>query len=111
MAKCLQSARRPAGEWQIQPFRPDDLNILLDEFADTGEGYRGVAIAKYKGYNELVVQSASWVANLPESIEAFFYLDCEGLLHNALDYVMGGGLATNCEEAEDYTRAAYTAYV
>ena len=55
--------------------------------------------------------SASWVANLPESIEAFFYLDCDELQHKTLDYIGGGGLAENCEDAEDYVRAAHATYL
>jgi len=27
------------GTWDMQPYRPADLNILLEKFADTGAGY------------------------------------------------------------------------
>jgi hypothetical protein len=66
---------------------------------------------RYEGYNEIVVGSAEWLRQLPDSVEAFFYIDCEGLVYSQLKYPGGGGLSGSCEDAEQYVRTAHDAYL
>ncbi len=53
-----------------RPFRPEDFDTLIRKHAEYGELFGG--IGSYKGYNEIIVESAHWIEQLPWSIEAFF---------------------------------------
>lgn len=60
-----------------QPLRPDQLTIMLRNYAwrvrtDLCHGGNGGTC-----YNEVVLDSGPWVDNLPHTIEAFFYADFE----------------------------------
>ena len=43
---------------------------MLENHASFGDQFKG--IGTFSGYNELIVESATWIENLPRSIEAFF---------------------------------------
>ena len=50
---------------------------MLDKHATLGDTFKG--ISTFSGYNEIIVQSAAWIANLPRSIEAFVVVaGCSG---------------------------------
>ena len=53
-----------------RPYRPEDLGAMLENHASFGDQFKG--IGTFSGYNELIVESATWIENLPRSIEAFF---------------------------------------
>ena len=60
-----------------RPWRPEDLLTMLDKHATLGDTFKG--ISTFSGYNEIIVQSAAWIANLPRSIEAFVVVaGCSG---------------------------------
>ena len=67
-----------------QPLRPDQLTIMLRNYAwrvrtDLCHGGNGGTC-----YNEVVLDSGPWVDNLPHTIEAFFYV-CLARSSNILD--------------------------
>ena len=43
---------------------------MLAKHATLGDQFKG--IGTFSGYNEVIVESASWIASLPQSVEAFF---------------------------------------
>ena len=64
-------------EGRPRPWRPEDLGALLEAHAQHGSVFEGAG--KFKGYNEIIVDSKYRDANLPHSVEAFFYTDtCRG---------------------------------
>ena len=83
----------------VRPWKPDDFDGeggLLDLIEKHGEPYsRGTS--NYKGSAEVVVSSQAWIDNLPQSVEAIFFVDCHDDEPNP-----GGaakGTASTCKEA------------
>ena len=64
-------------------------------------------MGNFKGYNEIVVGSETWLENLPHSVDAFFIIDCNDEDEN-LHY---GGTSANCGEAHERTRSAHRAFL
>lgn len=86
----------------VRPWHPSDLSGvggLLDRFAQDAAPFTG--IGKYKGYAEIVVESDTWLDNLPDSVEAIFMVDCDPDEEN-FRYPPGGkrGTAATCREAQ-----------
>lgn len=83
---------------------------MLRLFADRGEKFVGVG--SFKGYTEIVIDSAPWIANLPESVEAVFAVDCtdaDAQLHyGAAD---GGSTAQSCSEARKAAAAMHERFL
>ena len=48
---------------------------MLEHFAKSGTPFERVG--NFEGYNEIVVDSVSWVRALPRAVEAIFVLECE----------------------------------
>ena len=46
---------------------------MLEKHATLGDQFKG--FGTFSGYNELIVESAEWLANLPRSVEAFFVVE------------------------------------
>ncbi len=61
------------GSVRPRPWHPKDLPKLIEKHAFLGSKYTGMGT--YTGYNEVVIDSSSWVETLPGIIEAFFYFD------------------------------------
>ena len=56
------------------PWRPEDIDVVLRIHARLWhEHWQG--LGSFTGYNEAVVDPDTWIANLPHSIEAVFYLE------------------------------------
>lgn len=65
------------GGGRPRPWRPEDLGQLLEAHAQFGDKYDG--LGKFTGYNEVILDAKYKEAQLPHSIEAFFYSHgCEG---------------------------------
>ena len=73
----MNRARRDCGVHE--PWRPQQLALMLQDYA--GRLQRGETYylredpLKQLQYNELILDSATWVAHLPRTIEAFFFPD------------------------------------
>lgn len=64
-------------EGRPRPWRPEDLGPLLEAHAQHGSVFEGAG--KFKGYNEVIIDAKYRDAQLPHSVEAFFYTDtCRG---------------------------------
>lgn len=48
---------------QVTPYRAEDLGQLLQTMVEHGPPFTG--IGSYTGYNELVIESATWLSHLP----------------------------------------------
>lgn len=85
---------------------------MLEIHASRGEAYEG--IGGYFGYNELIVSSAPWVEQLPQSVEAIFIVDCAEEFRSI---TIGGNqagsfeFATSCAEAQQRGRDMHAAYL
>ena len=53
-------------------WQPSDLETMLSLYGEHSQPYKDPSF--FSGYNELVYDSASWNANLPQTIEAFFVI-------------------------------------
>ena len=78
---------------------------MFDLFARHGEPFDRVG--GFKGYNEVIVESATWLRNLPWSVEAIFQVACEegdvnalfqynGVWHLMQQWHLRGGTASRC---------------
>lgn len=68
------------GFWGAPPqaaWRPEHMAKLLELHEKFGEPYGDPGY--HSGYNEAIVDGWSWNANLPNTIEAFFYLEGSGV--------------------------------
>ena len=50
-------------EGQVTPYRAEDLGSLLQAMVEHGPPFTG--LGSYTGYNELVVESETWLRRLP----------------------------------------------
>ena len=89
----------------VTPYRPEDLGAMLAAHAEHGVPYGG--IGTYTGYNEIVVESASWLASLPRAIEAVFITECADGERNT-NYA---GTAHSCSSAHAKGRKAHAAFL
>ena len=103
------------GAHGIRPWRPEDLHGaggFLDTFVGAAEPFERVG--DFKGYNEVVVESATWLRNLPWSVEAIFYVECDvgsGFANTQYSGADGRGPARSCSEAKANAVAAHRAYL
>ena len=103
------------GAWgtRVKPTRPEEMSNLMRRHAERGSDYWGVG--DFKGYNEIVVDSETWLRRLPESVQAVFIVDCVGLRtvngKGNLQYHAGGGLSGSCEQAQDQGRWTHARYL
>ena len=59
--------------------------------------------SRFAPFSRRIVDSDTWIAKLPRSVEAiFYYASCSGGDSNT-----ALGRARNCAEAEDFARAAH----
>ena len=58
------------------------------------------------GYNELVIESATWVRNLPDAVEAIFVVECDGSRRNT-----AYAASRTCEQARAKARQVHAAYL
>lgn len=105
----------PGGDkYGIRPWRPADLAIPMLEQRNRGGSYR---FGGYNGYNELVIKTDRWVANLPEAVEAIFLVKCApdqqntvypnawaGIGRDQGEDPNGNLLADSCAEAHEVGR-------
>lgn len=88
----------------VQPWHPEDLDIALRVHAEQWyNNYRG--FGTYSGYNEAVVDPGAWIANLPKSIEAIFYV--EPTAAACSNKPVSHGQSKSCEEAERTARRVH----
>ena len=129
------------GAHGVRPWRAADIygpNGFLDLFARDGEPFEGVGrcangrtqggrlvdrtlpriqnaclmCARFKGYNEVIVESDTWLRNLPLSVEAMFFVDCaEGDPNVQYSAADGHGPAGSCHEAKATAIAAHRAFL
>ena len=67
---------------------------------------------RFKGYNEVIVESDTWLRNLPLSVEAMFFVDCaEGDPNVQYSAADGHGPAGSCHEAKATAIAAHRAFL
>ena len=74
------------GRGGVRPWKPEDFGGqggLFDLFEKQGDTFTAVGIPK--GYNQLVVSADPWLQNLPHSIEAMFFVECEHEQEECLD--------------------------
>ena len=64
------------------------------------------SIASYSGYNEIVIDSGTWLSNLPHSIEAIFLVDCSKRQRNT-PY----SASKSCEQAQANARRVHAAFL
>ena len=88
----------------IMPWRAEDLGPLLATFAQRGARYTGYGA--YNGYNEIVLDAATWLRNLPHSVEAMFVVDCAPRARNT-PY----SASRTCAGAQQTARRNYDAFV
>ena len=114
---CLASNAHEEGFWNtcgldwgrsgIRPWRPEDFSGpggLLDVFVQNGQPFGG--IGNWKGYNEVVVDTNTWLKELPHSVEAMFIVECDDWERNT-EYPPGShgwGTAQTCGEAHERAR-------
>ena len=92
----------------VRPWRQEELGGaggLFDLFETRGAEFTGVG--SFSGYNEIVVDTQSWIDNLPHSVEAIFSVECDKGAVN-LRY---GGTAATCGEAHDNAVAMHRQFV
>ena len=60
----------------------------------------------YASDNEVVVESETWLRNLPHSVEAIFMIECESTAQNTQYHTAdnGAGTASDCREAQSRAR-------
>jgi hypothetical protein len=100
------------GGEKVRPWRPKDLSKLIEKHATLGSAYTGMGT--YTGYNEIVIDSSSWVETLPGAIEAFFYFDgCSGHANTALSSQLprDGTGSKSCEGASEFVRAKHADFL
>ena len=101
------------GSHGVRPWRGDELGGaggFLDTFRRHGDAFTGHH--DFKGYNEIVVESDTWLRNLPRSVEAIFYLECqEGEANTQYSGADGRGPAKTCAEAQKRAIAAHRKYL
>ena len=102
VARCLCGFAQ-CGAHQY-PWRPEDIDIVLRVHARIWhQHWQG--LGSFTGYNEAVVDPDTWIANLPHSIEAVFFLDqadpfCAEAPNSA-------GQGEGCREAECRARSMH----
>ena len=108
----------------MRPWHPSEFvgeGGLLDLFATYGSRFQGVGTGQkqggedeksFKGYDEIVVDSEPWLANLPWSVEAIFYVECpNGRGETNLKYSDQPTKALTCGDAEDKAREMHAAFL
>ena len=105
----MDYSRSGVRPWHVTEF--GGAGGMLDFFAREGKPYRE---GGFEGYNEVVVESASWIRNLPRSVEAIFLVECGG--HQANLQCCGGGAggtgtARDCREAQARARALHRQFL
>ena len=68
----------------------------------------------YTGYNEVVVDSSTWVETLPGAIEAFWYFDgCSGQANTKLSSQLpsNGAGPKSCEGASEFARTKHADFL
>ena len=100
------------GGEKVRPWRPEDLSKLIEKHATLGSRYTGMG--SYTGYNEIVVDSSSWVETLPGAIEAFFFFDgCSGQANTPLSSQLprDGTGSKSCEGASEFVRTKHADFL
>ena len=88
----------------IVPWSASDLGPMLQEFVQSSSRYTG--FGSYSGYNEIVIDSGTWLSNLPHSIEAIFLVDCSKRQRNT-PY----SASKSCEQAQANARRVHAAFL
>ena len=101
------------GQWRreaVEGGRSQRPGGFLDLFARNGQAFDG--IGKFTGYNEIIIESDTWIRNLPLSVEAIFMIDCKAgdvnTLYTAAD---GHGTSKSCEAAKTRAIAMHRSYL
>lgn len=105
----MDYSRSGVRPWDASEFGGPDG--MLDFFAKVGKPYRR---GGFEGYNEIVVESRTWLANLPRSIEAIFLVECrssDGNLQCCGGGAGGTGTALNCQQAQERARAMHAKFI
>ena len=89
---------------RVQPWHPDDLTSVLRIHASSWWGGYG-GIGSYTGYNEVVINASTWIANLPFSIEAIFFVAAGARVCKGAK--TGLGFAETCLQAEQQARKVH----
>ena len=90
----------------VTPWRPEHLGAMLRLQVENGQSY---SFGSYTGYNELVVESATWLRNLPHSVEAMFHVDCTGSLEGKRNTAYSA--SRSCESARAKAVQAHASYL
>eukprot|EP00965_Chrysotila_dentata_P026106 865869-Pleurochrysis_carterae.AAC.1 len=101
-----------------RPWAPADVGFMLRQQADFGNEFSG--FGTYTGYNEIVLDSDYWMAQLPRAIDAFFFVEC-GSWGNLPGITPASSQITtlsneflrsirSCQAAEDYTRGVHALF-
>lgn len=105
----MDYSRSGVRPWRVGEFGGE--GGMLDFFARVGKPYR---TGGFEGYNEVVIESANWLANLPRSVEAIFMVECHS--HQANLQCCGGGAggtgtARDCHEAQTRAKALWHDFI
>ena len=88
---------------RVQPWLPQDLSTVLRIHASSWAGGYG-GPGSYTGYNEVIINADTWLANLPASIEAIFFIKSSS---HVCREKTGLGFAGSCAEAEKQARTVH----